>query len=200
MVEATPFTVLHVCMGNICRSPMAERLLVVAAHELVGDKVDDLLYSHGAGTGRWHVGQPMDEFAAREVRRRGGDPDSFRARYLSAEYIEASDLILTATAEQMEFVVGLVPEAQDRVFVLGEFDRLLASIDPASLPRFAPDADTVYARGTAMVMAATEIRQDRPPLPGDEIEDPWGSGPVVFAQIADGIEAVVRRLASVLLK
>ena len=49
-----PFSVLSVCMGNICRSPMAERLLVVAARDLVGDAADDLILSGSAGTGGWH--------------------------------------------------------------------------------------------------------------------------------------------------
>ena len=38
-----PFAVLHVCMGNICRSPMAERLLRHAVAERVGDQVDELI-------------------------------------------------------------------------------------------------------------------------------------------------------------
>ncbi|MFS8498965.1 MAG: phosphotyrosine protein phosphatase, partial [Micromonosporaceae bacterium] len=51
-----PFTVLHVCMGNICRSPMAERLLRAAVAELAGlpqDEADALVHSHSAGTGGW---------------------------------------------------------------------------------------------------------------------------------------------------
>ena len=65
------FTVLHVCVGNICRSPMAERLLVHALRSHVGDRVDEVLRSHGAGTGSWHVGEAMNPPAAAELRRRG---------------------------------------------------------------------------------------------------------------------------------
>jgi protein-tyrosine phosphatase len=53
-----PFSILHVCMGNICRSPMAERLLLAAARDLVGDKADELLLVGSTGTGDWHVGSP----------------------------------------------------------------------------------------------------------------------------------------------
>lgn len=58
-----PFTVLHVCMGNICRSPMAERLLVLAVRERLErlgvdpTGADALLHSHSAGTGGWHAGR-----------------------------------------------------------------------------------------------------------------------------------------------
>ena len=83
-----PFTVLQVCMGNICRSPMAERLLVRSARGLVGDRADDLLLVHGAGTGGWHVGSAMDPGAARQVKARGGDPTGFAARKLRTDLIE----------------------------------------------------------------------------------------------------------------
>src|SRR5215218_6314802 len=112
-----PFTILHVCMGNICRSPMAERLFIQA----LGDQV----HSHSAGTGGWHEGEEMNPPAAREVRARGADPDGFSARKLRADQIESADLILTATADQYDYVTALRPDAAERTFVLGEFGRLL---------------------------------------------------------------------------
>nr|WP_275941240.1 phosphotyrosine protein phosphatase [Planosporangium flavigriseum] len=190
---------MHVCMGNICRSPMAERLLVVAARELAGDKADELLLVHSTGTGGWHAGDRMDPSAARQVLSRGGDVEDFRARQLAAEHIEASDLILTATGEQYEFVLGLAVDAADRTFVLGEFGRLLPAVDLSALPPAAPDADAVYARGVALVSAAARIRRGRPPLPGDDLDDPWGRGHDYFGRVADEIEATVRPLAAALL-
>src|SRR5512133_1077917 len=133
-----PFTVLTICLGNICRSPMMERMLAKAAADRFGQNADSMLFVHGAGTGGWHIGHPMDPAAARQLRRRGIDPSGFRARKLRAEHLEASDLVLTATAEQSEYAVELVPDAADRIFVLGELDRLLAEVDGASLPAFAP--------------------------------------------------------------
>src|SRR5947207_15610487 len=115
----TPFSVLHVCMGNICRSPMAERLLYHAARERVGDKVDELLLTQSAGTGGWHAGDPMNPPAARELRRRGADGAGFQARRLLAEHVDAADLVLTATAEQVDFVLERRPDAAARTFVIG---------------------------------------------------------------------------------
>jgi protein-tyrosine phosphatase len=188
-----------VCMGNICRSPMAERLLLLAARSHVGDRVDDLILVHGAGTGGWHVGAPMDPGAARQVRSRGGDADRFAARRLDTDLIEYSDLILTATGEQSRFVHGLRPDADERTFVLGELGRLLPSVDLGELPPFAPDPDAVYARGVALVSAADKLRNGRPPRPADDLDDPWGRADKYFARIADEIEATVEPLAKALL-
>ena len=87
-----PFTVLHVCVGNICRSPMAERLLALALRRRVGDGVEKLYLSHGAGTGAWHVGEPMNAPAARELFNRGADNAGFRARRIGGDLIDMSDL------------------------------------------------------------------------------------------------------------
>jgi protein-tyrosine phosphatase len=194
-----PFTVLHVCLGNICRSPMAERLLVAEAREMVGDRADDLLLVEGAGTGGWHVGDPMDPGAARQVRRRGGDPDGFAARRLAAEHVDAADLILTATADQQKYIAALRPDAVERTFVLGECGRLLSLIDRAALPPFTADPDAVYARGVALVAALNAARGVRPARPGDDLDDPWGRGDATFARVADTIVASVHPLAEVLL-
>src|SRR5262245_8610690 len=114
-----PFTILHVCVGNICRSPMAERLLTLALHTRVGPT--DLYVSHGAGTGSWHVGEPMNPPAARLLAQRGGDASGFAARKLTTDMIETADLVLCATAWQVTGVLSLVPSAAARTFVLGEF-------------------------------------------------------------------------------
>jgi protein-tyrosine phosphatase len=195
----SPFSILNVCMGNICRSPMAERLLVSAARELVGDRVDDLVLVHGAGTGGWHVGSPMDPGAAAQVRARGGDPGGFAARTLAGELIEASELILTATGEQAGYVAQLWPDAVDRTFVLGEVRRLLPAVDLGGLPPFAPDPDAVYARGVARVEELAKRRGGRPPRPGDDLDDPWGRNERYFSRVADEVEAAVRPLARALL-
>jgi protein-tyrosine phosphatase len=200
-VPMPPFAVLQVCMGNICRSPMAERLLVAAARSLAFD-ADDLLLVHGAGTGGWHEGEPMDPGAARQVLARGGDVDGFRARKLRGEHIDASDLILTATAEQVDFVLGLRPDAAARTFVLGEFGRLLPAVPLDDLPAVALGglaADDVYARGVALVEAVERARGGKPPEPGDDLDDPWGRGDRYFARVADEVEATVKPLAEALL-
>ncbi len=193
-----PFSVLHVCMGNICRSPMAERLLMIAAQNIVGDKADELLLVSSTGVGGWHVGGPMDRSAARQVLARGGTVDGFRARKLAHEHIEAADLILTATAEQQEYVLALRPQAADRTFVLGELGRLLPSVDRSALPPTGPDPGAVYARGVALVAAVADVRGGELARPGDDLDDPYGRGDGYFGRVADQIEQTVRPLATAL--
>jgi len=194
-----PFAVLHVCMGNICRSPMAERLLVAATIELAGDGATELVYSNSAGTGGWHQGEPMNPPAARQVRSRGGTDVGFTANKLRADHIDAADLILTATIEQVDYVVALRPDAADRTFVLGEFGRLLHTVDLSTLPPASRQPDAVYARGVALVAAVDAARDGRPAGPEDEIDDPWGRGDGYFERVADDIHAVVQPLATALL-
>ncbi len=205
-----PFAVLHVCMGNICRSPMAERLLVArftdqvtADHEAdqqsaVLPDLAGLLYSHSAGTGGWHVGESMNPPATRQVLERGGDPAGFAARQLHGEHIDGSDLILTATGEQASYVTALRPDALSRTFALREFGRLLADIDPGQLPPAAPTPEAVLARGRALVAVADRRRGGWPPRPEDDLDDPWGLGDRFFGRIADEIETPLRRLARIL--
>jgi protein-tyrosine phosphatase len=188
----TPFSVLCVCAGNICRSPMSERLLVADALALGGGP--DVLYVHGAGTGGWHAGEPMDRQAARQVEARGGDASGFRARKLLAEHVEASDLILTATIEQVDYVVELCPDAGARTFVFGEFGRLIRNLD---LP---PSLTDPYDRGVALVEAADAARSGQRPRDSDELDDPWGRPDAYFSRVADEIHATTKPLAEALLR
>ncbi|GGM19530.1 MULTISPECIES: arsenate reductase/protein-tyrosine-phosphatase family protein [Micromonospora] len=200
-----PFTVLHVCMGNICRSPMAERLLARSVRErltrlgLDPQRADELVHSHSAGTGGWHAGEEMNPPAARQVVSRGGDVEGFAARKLRSDQIDAADLVLTATGDQQDYVVALRPDAQARTFVLGEFGRLLATAELAGPPPTEVTGDSVYARGVALVEAVHRARQGAAALPTDDLDDPWGRGDQCFQRIGDEIEETVRPLAALLL-
>ncbi len=185
---------------------MAERLLVLAARERLarrGDAapglVDDLLHSHSAGTGGWHAGEEMNPPAARQVTGRGGDTEGFAARKLRSEHIDAADLVLTATADQQEFVSVLRPDAGSRTFVLGEFGRLLPAVDLAGLPAAGVTPAAVYARGVALVEAVDAVRAGAGPLAADDLDDPWGRGDQCFGRVADEVEETVRPLAAALL-
>lgn len=68
-------SVLFVCLGNICRSPLAEGALRAEAQRLGLDLVVD-----SAGTGDWHAGEPPDRRAIAVARRNGVDISALRAR------------------------------------------------------------------------------------------------------------------------
>lgn len=204
-----PFTVLHVCVGNICRSPMAERLLMLALRRRVGGRVDELYVSHGAGTGPWHEGEPMSAPAARQLESRGCDANGFRARRVSQAMIDVSDLVLCATAEQVSHVVRVRPDAIAKTFVLGEFGRLLAQVDLDLLPPAGESVQGAHDRGLALVLAvdaargggavrASDGQRRKPPERGDDLFDPWGMADREFARVADEIERTVVPLAAAL--
>ncbi|WP_285904589.1 arsenate reductase/protein-tyrosine-phosphatase family protein [Paractinoplanes hotanensis] len=194
-----PFTVLHICMGNICRSPMAERLLARAVRDRVGEQGDQLVRSVSAGTGGWHEGEEMNPPAARQVLARGGADSGFAARKLRGDFIDEAHLILTATADQYDYVVALRPDAAGRTFVTGEFGRLLGAIDASALPPAEPKPDAVHARGVAIVEAVKVLRGDDSPRPGDDLDDPWGRGDATFQRIGDEIEDTTVPFAVLLL-
>ena len=199
-----PFTVLHVCMGNICRSPMAERLLVLAAAQRLGKldpeaELGDLLRSASAGTGGWHEGEEMNPPAARQISLRGGSADGFAARKLTSAHLDEADLILTATADQSDYVHALVPGATARTFVLGHLGRLLREMELKSLPPAGADAGAFAARAAALVAAADRRRGENEPVPGDDLDDPWGRGDQTFQRIADDIDESLFALVEALL-
>ena len=72
--------VLFVCLGNICRSPLAE-----AAFRLEAGRLGLAVEVDSAGTGDWHRGHPPDHRAQAAARRNGVDIGGYRARQVRAE-------------------------------------------------------------------------------------------------------------------
>jgi protein-tyrosine phosphatase len=119
---ATPeFSVLMVCMGNICRSPTAEaalrqRLEALGLHQRV--RVDS------AGTHGYHLGSPPDERAQRHGRARGLDLSSLKARKVALEDFTRFDLLLAMDEDNLQELRRLAPEGTAvRVKLLMEFAR-----------------------------------------------------------------------------
>ncbi len=96
--------ILFLCLGNICRSPLAEGA-ARAAFAAAG--IDARLDS--AGTGDWHVGRPPDPRAQAEARRRGIDISNLRARQLAREDFYRFDLILAADTANLREARALAP-------------------------------------------------------------------------------------------
>ena len=126
------FGILFVCIGNVCRSPVGERLLAARLPE-------DRFTVSSAGM-RALVGYSMSEHAAAELVGYGGDPAGFAARQISQEIVEGSDLVLTATRSLRSDLLAEVPTALRRTFTVLEFAALLEQAEgetPADLVRWA---------------------------------------------------------------
>ncbi|HEX3732896.1 MAG TPA: hypothetical protein VHU91_08255 [Mycobacteriales bacterium] len=203
---AAPFTVLHICLGNICRSPMAERLLATRFAQRVterdpGASAGVLLVSHSAGTGDWHVGQSMQSGSTRQLARLGIASDGFRARTLDLPLLERTDLVLTATGQQAHGVGYLDPSLRGRVFPLLPFARYAGEV-AARVIADATDLEItaagVRARGEALIHAVAERAAQEAPDYAEDVVDPYGSSDGVFAAVADTIDRAVAPLAAVL--
>jgi protein-tyrosine phosphatase len=123
-----PYRVALVCLGNICRSPMADVVLTDAVHRagLVG-RVEVV----SSGTGDWHLGKPMDRRAAALLTTHGYDASLHRARRFEADWLEDCDLILAMDAANYADITALAgPGADlDRVRMFRDFDPLVAGGD-----------------------------------------------------------------------
>jgi protein-tyrosine phosphatase len=97
--------VLFVCMGNICRSPLAQGVFeeVVRREGLEGNVEVDSAGTHGY----YHAGEPPDARAQKSAARRGVDISSQRARRLVPEDCEGFDYIVTMDEENYRTVAAL---------------------------------------------------------------------------------------------
>ena len=181
------FHVLHVCTGNICRSPMAESLMRHGLRERLGDQADRFEI-RSAGT-MGFTGDPMQPFAHATLQTYGVDGSAFVARALEPYYVEQADLILGATRQHRGAAVVMSPRAARRTFTMREFDRLLSPVDPADLPADLEDR----ARALVDVAAGNRglVRPDRPE--DDDLEDPYTGPEAGYVACAQLIDDALRR-------
>ena len=97
-------SVLFVCLGNICRSPLAE-----AALRREAERLGLVVEVDSAGTGDWHVGRSPDPRAQAVAARNGADVSQLRARKVSAEDFRRFDHIVALDAENLADLAGLRP-------------------------------------------------------------------------------------------
>ncbi|MER7729573.1 protein-tyrosine-phosphatase [Streptomyces sp. A0592] len=179
------FRILHVSTGNVCRSPITERLTRHALSHRLGGPVGGDLIVESAGT--WgHEGAPMEANAAAVLEDFGADASGFTGRELLDEHVIRADLVLTATRDHRAQVISMGHSAGLRTFTLKEFTRLVRAIDPATLP---PLDDGMAERARALVRAAAALRGWllAPSPDADEVYDPYGAPITFFRSIGDEI-------------
>jgi protein-tyrosine phosphatase len=176
-------SVLFVCTGNICRSPVAEALLQSRAGELG-------LPISVRSAGSWaQRGNPATSNAILAARELGLEIEGHRARPLADHLIREADLILALAREHRDEVLYLVSEAEPKTFTLKELAALLEALPPAPVHA---DRDTAVTR----IAEADRLRAGAAgPAPRDpDVRDPIGSALFAYRDVAWDIQTAVDTL------
>ncbi|RAZ74934.1 low molecular weight protein-tyrosine-phosphatase [Mesorhizobium atlanticum] len=148
-------SVLFVCLGNICRSPLAEGVFRTVWAER-GRGLDMLLDS--AGTGGWHAGQEPDRRSIAVAARHGVDISGQRARKVLPEDFARFDLILGMDRANVRDLKALAPQAaRDRVHLYLDF----ATGKSADVPDPYYDGAEAFASVYRMIREASEALAKR---------------------------------------
>ena len=115
-------TLLFVCTGNTCRSPMAEGI----ARQVLADNGNWRIVS--AGTGAIN-GQPPSPNAVKAMRLSGVDISGHRSQMVNARLVEEATLIVGLTRSHVDNLLYLYPQASTKTFTLGQFDTRLRPKD-----------------------------------------------------------------------
>jgi protein-tyrosine phosphatase len=129
-VSDSKLHITFVCTGNICRSPMAEKMF---AHQIAERGLDDSVRVTSAGTAGWHIGKSADERTNRVLRGHGYPTDHIAAQ-VDIDHLNA-DLVIALARNHVPLLQQLGVDA-DRI-------RMLRSFDPRS-GAFVLDVDDPY--------------------------------------------------------
>src|SRR5947209_4263214 len=152
---SSAFSILLVCTGNICRSPLAERLGRAYLDSTLGDDAA-LIQLSSAGT-RAVAGSAMHPDTSLVLQGFGGNADGHVARQLDESIASSSDLTLTMTREHRRAVLSLAPRTLARTFTLREAADLARSLgDGAKLP-----GDDLAQRAQVLVAEPATTRSRR---------------------------------------
>ena len=188
------FSILVLCTGNICRSPLAEQLLRAGTQEWPEVTVAS------AGTMAM-VDKPMtDQAQALSGEFGGAGAETHRARDLTEAQLGDADLVLALSREHRRAIVRLYPRATRHTFTLREFARLVAGILDVDLERAARlDASDLVGRLNELVEVAASRRGlvEPPDSPDDDnVIDPYRQTDEVYRQSAEQLVPAVNTVLS----
>lgn len=117
-----PYRLAMVCLGNICRSPMAD---VIMSDLIISAGLQTQVEVTSSGTGDWHLGHPMDDRAAAQLASMDYDPSAHRAQQFTASWVDR-DLILVMDHSNLTNVNAILGDRArpGQVRLFREFDPL----------------------------------------------------------------------------
>lgn len=149
-MSGPPVRVAMVCLGNICRSPMAAS---VASALVIEAGLHGRVVVESFGTAGYHRGERADSRAEAALQRRGWSASGHRARQLTAADVAAVDLVLCADAGNLADVRRLVPDQAGKVQLLRRFDPS-ATPDDMAVPDPWEGDDAEFDRALSLIEAA----------------------------------------------
>ena len=183
------FSILTVCSGNICRSPLAEQLLRAGLADVPGVQVSS------AGT-IGMIGYPMDAQAA-ELAVRFGVTDSAQhvARELNEQHIADAELIFAMSRDHRRAIAELVPRAARRTFTIREFARIAAEISDEDLASVAaiPRTDSAGRLAATVAVVGSMRGMAGPPATpeDDDVIDPYRRSADVYERSGNELRPAV---------
>jgi protein-tyrosine-phosphatase len=179
VVRVPAFTVLFVCTGNVCRSPLAERLGRAHLDVALGPEARGFrVCSAGVNAA---VGSGMHPDSALVLQGLGGSPAGFTARQFVGGMAVEADLVLTMTRDHREAVLRAAPGALARAFTLREAAGLAEVVGAAAEKGHVPASERARQRVAAWAAA----RWRRSGSVGDDVPDPIGRPVDVHQQVGE---------------
>lgn len=143
------FRICMVCLGNICRSPVA---MSVLRFKLAEAGLGDEVVVESAGTGGWHIGAGADRRAAASLVARGYD-DTHSARKFVRDMFEDYDLVIAMDVDNLRNLRAIAPDRETREAV-----RLLRSYDPTA-PEGAEVPDPYYGGEDGFTLVLDQVER-----------------------------------------
>jgi protein-tyrosine phosphatase len=171
-------TILAVCTGNLCRSPVVEWLLRLGLNSR-WPAASSALPIASAGTNA-AIGAPIPLSFASRLASVGAEAATFTPRQVTREMVAGAELVIAATRAHRATLVKLHPRAVRYTFTLRELARLAAVA-----PRDDQEPVEPMARLRSFVASAASVRGAH--MPGDpnaeDVRDPWGGDDARYGQV-----------------
>lgn len=197
MESPAPVRILTVCTGNVCRSPVAERLLQAGLDQVLPGGFE----VRSAGT-RALVGDPVQPLSADIIHTFGGTSDGFAARQLTGKVLRKVDLVLAMSSAHRGEVLQLDASLLKRTFTIREFARMLDVLQDREGPGVQPgpgmqftgdriNANTELWRSLPARAASVRHLSLAPEATDNDVIDPYRRSADYYRQMEDELAPAI---------